>query len=93
MRRVRRPQKGVGWWGGPGQESALLQEAQDVAGGQRFVGGGGALVGILGGILLLLGPAVLEPNLDLRGHTQCKELKLLLAKRENIDPINRLPQT
>lgn len=65
-----RPQERVRWRGGARQEAALLQEAQNVAGRQGLVCGGGALVWILGGVLLLFGPAVLEPHLDLRQHNQ-----------------------
>lgn len=85
MRGVRRgPQERVGWRGGARQETALLQQPQDVAGGQRLIGGGGALVRVLGGVLLLLGPAVLEPHLDLwegrgePGHTHTQETRTII---------------
>lgn len=54
--------------GRSGEEAPLLKEAQDVTGGQRLGGGGGALVRVLGCVFLLLGTTVLKPHFDLEGQ-------------------------
>lgn len=74
--------------GGAREEAALLQEAQDVTGGQGLVSGGGAFVRILGGVFFLFGPPVLEPNFDLRfGEIQLPRELGALAAHDVLAPL------
>lgn len=56
----------------------MLQQAEDVAGGQGLRARGGTLIRVLGRVLLLLGATILEPHLHLEGTEKNREtLKML----------------